>query len=173
MLTTCDFRILLILTLPGEQQFHEKITPSLKQGVEHITPWTDLPTFELSKDPDVQFTDDCAYMDTLCADILENVGLSPSSQSSLLVVAFAIQLVPGSSSIQTIQLCTPYHNIVFRVRASPLQIFARYLIHKLIDHINTIPGPFSVSTACYPDKWLNHKTWLPCQGESLSTLHLL
>ena len=30
----------------AEQGFHESITPSLRQDVEHVTPWTDLPHFE-------------------------------------------------------------------------------------------------------------------------------
>ena len=60
--------------------------------MEHISPWTDLESFEPLKAPEVdfKFTDDISFMDQLCGDILEQVDLSPSSQSSLLLVAIGV-----------------------------------------------------------------------------------
>jgi len=157
--------------LPGEQQFHERITPSLKQDVEHVNPWTDFPAFESLKDLDIKFTEDVTFMEQFCGEILEKVDISPSSQSPLLLVAIAIQSVPESSSIQAIQLCTPYQNIVFKVRISFKLLYGQYL--SSIDYTNPIPGSISTSFTHYPDKWFYHQNRVSYQAESSRTLHLL
>ncbi|KAF5382845.1 hypothetical protein D9757_007324 [Collybiopsis confluens] len=97
-----------------EHQFHEKITPSLLKNVQHILPSQSSIPFKPSKDIKVFFVEDAAFMDQLCADILQQVDLSPSSHSSHLLVAFDVQVIPLASSVQAIQLCTPQINIVFK-----------------------------------------------------------
>ncbi|KAF5384667.1 hypothetical protein D9757_006187 [Collybiopsis confluens] len=97
-----------------EHQFHEKITPSLLKNVQHILPSQSSIPFKPSKDMKVFFVEDAAFMDQLCADILQQVDLSPSSHSSHLLVAFDVQVIPLASSVQAIQLCTPQINIVFK-----------------------------------------------------------
>jgi hypothetical protein len=101
-----------LLNFIGEQGFHEMITPSLTQDVEHVTLFTDLPPFQrLDNTVMTQFTNDTFLMDLLCDDILETANASPSQ---LHVVAFAIQS-NGSTGIDAIQLRTSSSNIVFRV----------------------------------------------------------
>jgi hypothetical protein len=101
-----------LLSFVGEQGFHETITPSLTQDVEHVTLFTDLPPFRCSDDTVMtQFTNDTFLMDSLCDDILEKANASPSQ---LHVMAVAIQS-NISMGIDAIQLRTSSSNIVFRV----------------------------------------------------------
>jgi hypothetical protein len=104
--------------ITAEWQFHEKITPSLMQDVEHVKTWTDLPTFTASATVESAYTNDIINMDILCSDIIESVDLAPSSHSSLLVVAIAVHSAPtasGQLKIDAIQLRTAHHRYVFKV----------------------------------------------------------
>src|ERR1700748_2528361 len=101
----------------AEQEFHERVTPSLRQNVEHITSWTDLPPFQQAADLEPKFTYDIIFMDELCNDILGEVNISESSPSSLHVVALSVQLgamMSGKRNVEAILLHTPYQNIVFQ-----------------------------------------------------------
>jgi len=100
-----------------EQGFHESITPSLKQDVEHVTPWTDLPLFESAPGTSCQFTDDTLVMHDLCSDILEQVTKMPLS---LYLIGVGVHLLSASatgelSTVQAIQIRTQDQNLIFRV----------------------------------------------------------
>jgi hypothetical protein len=59
-------------------------------------------------------------MEDICSDVLNSVALLPSSQSPLVVMAFAVQselVISGGMWIHAIQLHTETQNIVFRVSA--------------------------------------------------------
>lgn len=108
--------------LKAEQAFHEEITPSLRQNVEHITPWTDLPVLECALEVMLECTDDTSAMDAYCADILEHLrpSISSNSKPSLVSLALAAHFFPPASEsaapmIQTIQICTSSVNYVFKV----------------------------------------------------------
>jgi hypothetical protein len=95
-----------------EQEFHEAITPSLTQDVEHVTLFTDLPPFQHSDDSvTTHFTDDTLLMDSLCDDILEKVNIGEPSQ--LHIITLAVQL--SGTKVNAIQLQTDHYNIVFQV----------------------------------------------------------
>ncbi|KIK52365.1 hypothetical protein GYMLUDRAFT_64302 [Collybiopsis luxurians FD-317 M1] len=53
----------------SEQQFHDKITPSLQKNVEPVTSSRGQTPFERSKNMEVIFVEDVAFMDQLCGDI--------------------------------------------------------------------------------------------------------
>jgi len=97
---------------PAEQKFHETITPSLAQGVEHLTPWSNLPAFTL-QDVNTNCTSDPFTMDSICSDILEQVQLD----SRLMVIAITIQL-SSDRKVKAIQIRKGDGNIVFNVSPS-------------------------------------------------------
>lgn len=107
----------MCINFAAEQGFHESITPSLKQDVEHVTPWMDLPSFECAPATSCQFTDDTLVMHDLCSDILGQVTNMPLS---LYVIAIGVQLssAPATgqlSGVQAIQLQTQDQNLIFQV----------------------------------------------------------
>lgn len=97
----------------AEQKFHETITPSLAQGVEHLTLWSNLPAFVL---PDVKTscTSDTFTMEAICSDILEQVQPTVDSPSQLMVIAIAVQL-SSDRKVKAIQIRKDDCNIVFNV----------------------------------------------------------
>jgi hypothetical protein len=100
-----------------EQGFHESIMPSLRQDVEHVTPWTDLPHFECTSATSCQFTDDTLVMHDLCSDILEQVTNMPLS---LYVIGVGVHMSSAPSTgelshVRAIQLRTQEQNLVFWV----------------------------------------------------------
>ncbi|KAJ3710654.1 hypothetical protein C8R42DRAFT_729099 [Lentinula raphanica] len=101
-----------------EQGFHEAVTPSLKQDVEHITLYTDLPRFARDS-PSSRYTDDTLVMEDLCADILAEVD----SCKGVLALALCIQVTdsPSGKRLKAIQLRTHSHNLVFNM----LQVTSR------------------------------------------------
>ena len=107
---------LIYIDFVAEQGFHESITPSLQQDVEHVTPWTDLPHFECATATSCQFTDDTLVMHEFCSDILEQVTNMPLS---LYVIGVGVHLLSAPagklSSVQAIQLQTKDQNLRFRV----------------------------------------------------------
>ncbi|KAJ3836764.1 hypothetical protein F5878DRAFT_247355 [Lentinula raphanica] len=104
-----------------EQGFHEAVTPSLTQGVEHITIYTDLPRFvrDTSCGCETRFTDDTLVMEDLCADILAGAD----SCKGVLAMALSIQVIdiPSGKKLKAIQLRTHSHNLVFNM----LQVTSR------------------------------------------------
>lgn len=101
----------MMLSYPlAEQKFHETITPSLAQGVEHLTLWSNLPVFVL---PEVKtiYTSDTFTMESICSDILEQVQ---QRDTQLMVIAIAVQL-SNDRKVKAIQIRKDDCNIVFNV----------------------------------------------------------
>lgn len=107
-----NYRIMfMMLSYPlAEQKFHETITPSLAQGVEHLTLWSNLPVFVL---PEVKtiYTSDTFTMESICSDILEQVQ---QRDTQLMVIAIAVQL-SNDRKVKAIQIRKDDCNIVFNV----------------------------------------------------------
>jgi hypothetical protein len=125
-----------IFNFAAEQGFHESITPSLKQDVEHVTPWTDLPCFECAPSTSCQFTDDSLVMHDLCSDILEQVANMPLS---LYVIGVGVQLsAPATTtcsttdelSVRAIQILTQDQNLIFQVWHLSLLESKVYLLYS-------------------------------------------
>jgi len=99
----------------------DSITPSLKQDVEHVTPWMDLPHFECRLATSCQFTNDTLVMHNLCSDILEQVTNMLSSLYMIAVGAL-LSAQPASNmgklaGMQAIQLRTRDQNLIFQICA--------------------------------------------------------
>ena len=96
-----------------EQKFRETITPSLAQGVEHLTLWSNLPPFVL-QNVNINCTSDMFMMESICNDILERVQ---QMDAQLMVIAVGVQL-SSERRIKAIQFRTDNRNIVFNVSLS-------------------------------------------------------
>jgi hypothetical protein len=103
----------------AEQKFHETITPSLAQGVEHLTLWSNLPAFVLPEVVKTTYTNDTFTMESICSDILEEVQLI---DSRLMVIAIAVQL-SSDRKVKAIQIRKDDCNIVFNVSLNPFPKF--------------------------------------------------
>ncbi|KAF8188822.1 hypothetical protein K438DRAFT_1764080 [Mycena galopus ATCC 62051] len=68
-----------------ERSFHEKLMPSLREGVEHVTIYSGLPPLELSKDLPIEFARDSHSIQALCSEILEAAASNPSGHFLLAV----------------------------------------------------------------------------------------
>lgn len=131
-----------------EQEFHEAITPSLTQDVEHVTLFTDLPPFQHSDDlVTTHFTDDTLLMDSLCDDILEKVNIAEPSQ--LHIITLAVQ--SSGMKVNAIQLRTVHYNIVFRVTLLFLLRIQSTLIN-FSDHRICYMGTLSTIPSHHLDK---------------------
>lgn len=104
--------------ISAEQKFHETITPSLSQGVEHLTLWSNLPAFAL-QDVNTECTSDPFTIESICSDILEQAQLM---DTRLMVIAIAIQL-SSDRKVKAMQFRTDDRNIVFNVSSIPFLDF--------------------------------------------------
>jgi hypothetical protein len=120
----CSLQALLnLLSILAEQAFHERITPSLQDDVEHVTDWSDLPPVTCPNWLQPNYTQDSITIQEICSDILEEAARLQESSSALMVVSIALQIgtsegSPGVSQINAVQLRTKSKNIVLRVSSS-------------------------------------------------------
>jgi len=97
-----------------EQGFHEAITESLSENVQHISTWTDLPLFEKSGNVSYEFSNDSMIIHDLAADVLEEA--SQVKAGTLYVIGLAVKFRPGTQKhIDIIQLRTKSRVIVLKV----------------------------------------------------------
>nr|GAT42352.1 predicted protein [Mycena chlorophos] len=95
----------------SEYGFLEKLIPSLKEDVSHITKWTDLTPFSCDLSVELVFKSDTLEIEDLCSEILDKVRTT--SDFSIVAMAIQYEVTPSASRVSAIQLRTDDKNLVF------------------------------------------------------------
>ncbi|KAJ7832126.1 hypothetical protein B0H14DRAFT_3712671 [Mycena olivaceomarginata] len=79
-----------------EQGFHEAVTASLSQNVQHISTWSDLPALPMSSNVPTCFCSDSMRMEEAASEILEEAALT--SQGNVYLLGLVLKFRNASAS---------------------------------------------------------------------------
>ncbi|KAF9044693.1 hypothetical protein BDP27DRAFT_1374097 [Rhodocollybia butyracea] len=100
----------------AERDFHERVTESLRDGVQHIInkPGKNLPKFKLDpRTVAIEYFDNSMLINNVCEEILES--MEQLSISEQLVVGLSVCCISGSEILKSIQLRMPEKILIFQV----------------------------------------------------------